>query len=183
MAFNDNAKPKAKPERFKLYLRVGGTDLSPTFELQGKGIGSYTFEQNEEIKSVKDVLGGTDNTRSTSSPVLSGIQLYIRKDSALAEMIDDAYFTRDYSKLDEVEALEKFEYRDGATEGTCKARKDTVLISINSFVNEAEDYLHYDVDFHFSNRLTFGTMPIIDGSTIEFTPDEEEEEEEKDTNL
>jgi hypothetical protein len=45
------------------------------------------------------------------------------------------------------------------------------MISINSFSGEAGSYLGFDVDFHYANKTTTGTMPKVDDETITFTPD------------
>lgn len=172
MAFNENVNPKAKTERFKIYVDVGNSGLTPTWELQGRGVESWTVEQNQDINKTSDVLGYVDMGRGAAQPTQSGISLAIRKDSALGEMLFDAWFSGDFSKLDSVKILQKFEIKDGATTGTCLARQQNgCMIAINSFNGEAGGYLNFDVDFHYSNEIITGTMPITDGQTIEFTPD------------
>ena len=75
--------------------------------------------------------------------------------------------------------LQKFEFIDGVTADTCVARQEEdVMIAINNFTGEAGDYLSFEIDIHYANKSTIGTMPIADGSTITFTPDSAEEPEE-----
>lgn len=171
MAFNNNAKPKAKTERFKIYIDTSTTS-SPTWELQGRGVESWTVEQNQDITKTPDVLGYVDIERGTAQPVQSGVTLALRQGSTLAEMLFDAFYSGDYSKLDSIKILQKFEVKDGTASNTCLAREqDGCLIAINSFNGEAGGYLNFDVDFHYSNIITTGTMPMEDGTPITFTPD------------
>ena len=87
-------------------------------------------------------------------------------------MLFDAWFNNDKSALDSVKILQKFEFVDGDTEGTCRARlEEDVMISINSFNGEAGSYLGFECDFHYANKSTPGTMPKVDGEEIKFTPD------------
>lgn len=177
MAFNSNVNPKAKTEKFKIYMDVGTSALTPVWELQGRGVESWTVEQNQDINKTPDVLGYVDMDRSVAQPTQSGVALAIRKGSVFGEMLFNAFFSGDYSALDDIKILQKFEIVDGEETDTCLARlQEHCLIAINSFSGEAGGYLGFDVDIHYSNEIITGTMPIKDGSTIEFTPDEEEEE-------
>lgn len=172
MAFNDNAAPKIKTEKFKIYAQVGGTDALPTWELQGRGVESWTVDENADITKTPDVLGYVDMERGTAQPAQSGVTLRLRKGSVLAEMLFDAWYKGDYSKLDSVAMLQKFEFVDGETTGTCLARlQKNCMIAINNFSGEAGGYLAFEVDIHYSNEIITGTMPIVDGETITFTPD------------
>ena len=45
------------------------------------------------------------------------------------------------------------------------------MIAINNFTGEAGGYLGFDLDIHYANKTTTGTMPKVDGETITFTPD------------
>ena len=68
--------------------------------------------------------------------------------------------------------LEKFEFVDGDGSNTCLARmEEDVMIAINNFTGEAGGYLGFEVDIHYANKTTTGTMPKVDGETITFTPD------------
>lgn len=172
MAFNDFANPKIETKRFKIYIDVG-TALTPTWEIQGRGVESWTVEQNQDIEKTPDVLGFVDMERGTAQPTQSGVTLNLRKGSVLAEKLFNAFFKGDLSSLDAVSILQKFEFIDGTKEDTCLARlQNNCMIAVNSFNGEAGGYLNFDVDIHYSNEIVTGTMPIIDGSPITFTPDE-----------
>lgn len=169
--FNSNASPKIKTECFKIYADVGGA-TSPTWELQGRGIESWTLEENSSINKTPDVLGYIDMERDVSQPTQSGVQIKLRKGSLFGQMLFDAWFKHDTSKIDSIKMLQKFEFVDGTGEGTCLARlEDEVMIGINNFTGEAGGFLGFEVDIHYANKTTFGTMPKVDGDTITFTPD------------
>ena len=169
--FNSYASPKAKTERFKIYIDVSD-EKAGDYELQGKGIESWTTDTGEEITKTKDVLGGVEVERSTPEPTQTGVRIFVRKGSKFAQMIADAEFTGDTSKLDSMNILKKYEFFDGDDENTCKAKLEKdVTIGITSFEGEAGGYLAYMVDFHYANRFITGTMPKVDGETITFTPD------------
>lgn len=168
--FNSFANPKIETKRFKIYADVGGTD-TPTWELQGRGVESWTIEENSDVEKVTDVLGFVDMERGTAQPTQSGVAIKLRKESQLAQMLFDAWFNGDTSKLNAIKMLHKFEFADGESEGTCLARlEEDVMISIGSFEGEAGGYLGFTVDFHYANKRTLGTMPKVDGETITFTP-------------
>lgn len=172
MEFNTLASPKIKTEYFKIYAQVGGTASLPTWELQGRGVESWNVEQNQDITKTPDVLGYVDMERGTAQPTQGGVTLRLRKGSVLAEMLFNAWFSGDYSALDAISLLQKFEFVDGSTAETCKARlQKNCMIAINNFSGEAGGYLGFDVDIHYSNEITTGTMPKVDGETITFTPD------------
>lgn len=169
--FNNYANPKVETKRFKIYADVGTGD-TPEWELQGRGVGSWTVDENQEITKETDVLGLVDMERGTPQPTQSGVDIKLRKGSKLGEMLFDAYFTRNYENLNAIKILQKFEFADGADENTCKARlEEDVMISINSFSGEAGAYLGFNIDIHYANKTTTGTMPKVDGETITFTPD------------
>ena len=169
--FNAYAAPKVETKRFKIYADVSTTG-TPEWELQGRGIESWTVEENSSVNKVPDVLGFVDMERETAQPTQSGVALKLRKDSKLGQIIFDAWFKRDNSKIDAMKILQKFEFADGATENTCLARlEEDVMIAINSFTGEAGGYLGFEVDIHYANKTTTGTMPKVDGATITFTPD------------
>lgn len=169
--FNNFANPKIETKRFKLYADVGDGDV-PEWELQGRGVESWSIEQNEDITKTTDVLGFIDMERSIAQPTQSGVNVRLRQGSKLGAMLFDAWFNNDKSALDSVKILQKFEFVDGDTEGTCRARlEEDVMISINSFNGEAGSYLGFECDFHYANKSTPGTMPKVDGEEIKFTPD------------
>lgn len=172
MAFNDKVNPKAKTEYFKIYADVSASGLAPEWELQGRGVESWNIEENSDISKTTDVLGYLDLERGTAQPTQSGVAIRVRKGSKLAELLFDAWFTGDKSKLDAVKILQKFEFVDGSDESTCKARlEEDVMISINNFSGEAGGFLSFDIDLHYSNKRKLGTMPKVDGETITFTED------------
>lgn len=169
--FNNYAAPKVETKRFKIYADVGTSD-TPEWELQGRGVESWTVEENSDVEKVTDVLGMVDMERSTAQPTQSGLAIKLRKGSKLGEMLFDAWFKRDYTKLNAIKILQKFEFADGKTENTCLARlEEDVMVAINNFTGEAGGYLGFEVDFHFANKTTLGTMPKVDSETITFTPD------------
>lgn len=168
--FNSFANPKIETKRFKIYADVGGT-TTPTWELQGRGVESWTIEENEDVTKTPDVLGYVDIERGTAQPTQSGVVVRLRKESKLGKLLFDAWYTGDKAKLDALKILQKFEFVDGADANTCLARlEEDVLISVNSFNGEAGGYLSFDIDIHYANKRTCGTMPKEDGETITFTP-------------
>ena len=169
--FNSYANPKVETKRFKIYADVGTSD-TPEWELQGRGIESWTVEENSDVEKVTDVLGTVDMERGTAQPTQSGVAIKLRKGSKLGEMLFDAFFTRNYEKLNAIKILQKFEFADADTENSCLARlEEDVMIAINNFTGEAGGYLGFEVDIHYANKTTTGTMPKVDGETITFTPD------------
>lgn len=171
--FNNFANPKVETKRFKIYADVGNS-TSPEWELQGRGVESWTIEENSDVNKVTDVLGFVDMERGTAQPTQSGVAIKLRQGSKFAEMLFDAWFRHDTTQLDAVKILQKFEFADGETENTCLARlEEDVMIAVNNFTGEAGGYLGFECDFHYANKTTFGTMPKVDGETITFTPDEE----------
>ena len=172
MSFNDKVNPKAKTEFFKIYADVSGNGLAPEWELQGRGVESWTVEENQDVEKTTDVLGYVDMERGTAQPTQSGLSLRLCKGSKLAELLFDAWFTGDKSKLDSIKILQKFEFVDGESESTCKARlEEDVMIAINNFSGEAGGYLGFDIDIHYANKRKLGSMPKVDGETITFTED------------
>lgn len=168
--FNSFANPKIETKRFKVYADVGGT-TTPTWELQGRGVESWSIEEGADVEKTTDVLGMVDMERAPAQPTQSGVSLKLRKESKLGKMLFDAWYSRDMSKLNSMKILQKFEFADGATDETCLARlEDDVMISINNFTGEAGSYLGFEIDIHYANKTTLGTMPITDGETITFTP-------------
>lgn len=169
--FNAYAAPKIETKRFKIYADVGAS-AEPEWELQGRGVESWTVEENSDVEKVTDVLGYVDMERGTAQPTQSGVAIKLRKGSKFGQMLFDAWFKHDTSKLDAIKMLQKFEFVDGTGEGTCLARlEEDVMIAINNFTGEAGGYLGFEVDIHYANKTTTGTMPKVDGVSITFTPD------------
>lgn len=168
--FNDFANPKIETKRFKIYADVGGT-TTPTWELQGRGVESWSIEEGSDVEKIPDVLGMVDMERSISQPTQNGVSLKLRKESKLGKILFDAWYSNDMSKLDSMKILQKFEFAEGGTENTCLARlEEDVMIVINNFTGEAGSYLGFEIDIHYANKTTLGTMPTTDGETITFTP-------------
>ena len=171
MEFNNYANPKVETKRFKIYADVGDS-TTPDWELQGRGVESWTVEENSDVEKTTDVLGYVDMERGTAQPTQSGVTLKLRNGSKLGQILFNAWYKRDNSKIDAMKILQKFEFADGPSEDTCLARlEEDVMISINNFTGEAGGYLGFEVDIHYANKTTTGTMTKTDGPTIEFTPD------------
>lgn len=169
--FNSLANPKVETKRFKIYADVGTNASTPTWELQGRGVESWSIEEGADVEKTTDVLGMVDMERSTAQPTQSGVAIKLRKGSKLAEILFEAWYSRDMSKLNSMKILQKFEFSDGSTESTCRARlEEDVMIAINNFTGEAGGYLGFEIDIHYANKTTLGTMPTTDGETITFTP-------------
>lgn len=172
MIFNDKVNPKAKTELFKIYANVATDSANPEWELQGRGVENWSVEENQDIEKKTDVLGYVDMERGTAQPTQSGVAVKLRKGSKLGAMLFDAWFTGDKSKLDSVNILQKFEFVDGESVDTCKARlEEGAMIAINNFTGEAGGYLGFEIDIHYSNKRTLGTMSKVDGNSVTFTPD------------
>lgn len=175
MAFNDLVNPKAKTQLFKIYADVSATS-TPSYELQGRGVTEWTVEENQDVNKETDVLGFIDIDKGIPQPVQSGVVIKLRKNSALAEILFNAWFSGDTSKLDNIDILQKFEFIDiPVTSGdptSCKAKLEKgCVISINSFNGEANGYLGFDIDIHYSNDRVLGSMTKVDASPVVFTPD------------
>ena len=169
--FNSYASPKVETKRFKIYADVG-SGTTPEWELQGRGVESWTVEENQDVEKTTDVLGTVDMERGTAQPTQSGVAIKLRKGSKLGQMLFNAWYKRDYEKLNAVKILQKFEFVDGETDGTCLARlEEDVMIAVNNFTGEAGGYLGFEVDIHYANKTTTGTMSKVDGDTITFTED------------
>lgn len=172
MEFNDKVNPKAETKLFKIYADVSSNGSTPEWELQGRGVESWSVEENQDVEKKTDVLGFVDMERGTAQPTQSGVAVKLRKGSKFGQLLFDAWFTGDKSKLDAVKILQKFEFVDGVTTGTCRARlEEDVMIAINNFTGEAGGYLGFEIDIHYANKRTLGSMTKVDGNSITFTPD------------
>lgn len=173
LTFNEKVNPKAKTEYFKIYADISADGSEPKWELQGRGVTSWTVEQNQDITKEPDVLGYVDIERGTAQPTQSGVSIKLRKGSKFGEMLFNAWMTGNMSRLDNIKMLQKFEFVDGTAEDKCKARlQEECVIAINNFTGEAAGYLGFEIDIHYSNKITIGEMAVTDGASIEFTPDE-----------
>ena len=110
--FNNFASPKVETKRFKIYADVGSSS-SPEWELQGRGVESWTVEENSDVEKTTDVLGTVDMERGVPQPTQSGVAIKLRKGSKLGQLLFDAWFNRDYEKLNAIKILQKFEFADG----------------------------------------------------------------------
>ena len=70
--FNSYAAPKVETKRFKIYADVGSSG-TPEWELQGRGVESWTVEENSDVEKTTDVLGYVDMERGTAQPTQSGV--------------------------------------------------------------------------------------------------------------
>jgi hypothetical protein len=177
LKFNDKVNPKAKTEFFKIYADVSESGIAPEYELQGRGVGSWTITSNASVNKTNDVLGMVDMERENSQPTQS-FEIKLRKGSKFAEILTEAFFKNKTSRIDAMTILQKLEFIDGEAEGTCFARLEKdVLVELTSFTGEAGGYLGFEGTFHYANNTVYGTMPKVDGETIVFTPDTEAESE------
>ncbi len=162
-----NMNPKARVDLFGLYV-----DVNSKMELQGRGIASWTIDQNQDINQEADVLGYVDNTRGTAKPTQAVDTFYLRKDSELGKMFFNAWFNNDMTALDALTFYQKFKFMEGSTPDKCLARKcPNTMVSIESFNGEAENYLSFSVTFYYSGEIETGEMSIEDGATPSFAPD------------
>lgn len=169
--FNSLANPKIETKRFKIYADVSTTG-TPEWELQGRGVESWSVDENADIEKTPDVLGMVDMERGDAQPTQSGVTIKLRKGSKLGEMLFNAWFTRDMTALNSMKILQKFEFIDGSDNTNCKARlEEDVMIAINNFTGEAGAYLGFEIDIHYANKTTLGEMAKEDGESITFTPD------------
>lgn len=170
--FNEHASPKIETKYFKIYADVGTSSETPTWELQGRGVESWSIEEGADVEKTNDVLGMVDMERATAQPTQSGVSIKLRKGSKLGEMLFNAWYTRDMSKLNSMKILQKFEFIDGKTASNCKARlEEDVMIAINNFTGEAGSYLGFEIDIHYANKTTLGEMAKIDADPVTFTAD------------
>ncbi len=176
MAFNDLVSPKAKTELFKIYVDVS-SGTTAEYELQGRGVAEWTVDNSEDIEKNIDVLGYVEMDRGIAQPVQSGVAIKLRKGSKLAELLFNAWYSGDKSKLDNISILQKFEFIDapiaeGETVATsCLAKLEKgCVISLNSFNGEAGGYLGFEIDINYSNDRVLGTMTKVDANPVVFTP-------------
>lgn len=167
---NDKASPKIETQCFKIYADVSTTGDTEEWELQGRGVESWTVEEGSDIEKTTDVLGEVDMQRGTPQPSQTGVAIKLRKNSKLAEILFEAWYTRDMSKLNSMKILQKFEFIDGSDATKCLARlEENVMIAINNFTGEAAGYLGFEIDIHYANNTTLGEMDKVDGAKIVFS--------------
>lgn len=170
--FNSLANPTVDTKHFKIYADVSTTS-TPEYELQGRGVTSWTEAQNVDTNSDEDVLGFVDFTFSNPKPTQDA-DIKVRKDSKLGGMLFDAYFNGK-GRIENINILQKYEMVDASTEDStnCKARlQKGVAIVINEFTGEAGNKLTFSTTWNYTGEITAGKMPKTDGTSITFTPDE-----------
>lgn len=168
--FNENASPKVKTEKMLYYFNVG-TAENPEWELQGRGIESWSEELGASVEKSKDVLGHIDMERSTPEPTQS-VTLKLRSDNKFTQKLAEADFTGDTTFIDSIQVLKKWLFLDGSTTEACKAKLESnVMVEVSTRSAEAGGYVQYEVTLHYANDYVTGEMPKVDGTTIKFTPD------------
>lgn len=168
--FNDKANPKIETKNLSLYADVGAA-TTPEWELQGRGIANWNFEENADVEKETDVLGMVDMERGTPQRAITGIEMKFRKDHKLGAMIFEAWYSGDYSALNALKILVVYGFVDGsASDGSfLAAQEEDVLIGVNSVSAEAGGYITADIDINFANKRTLGTATIVSGGTVTFT--------------
>ena len=169
--FNSLANPTVDTKHFKIYADVSTTG-TPEYELQGRGVTSWTEAQNVDTNSEEDVLGYVDFTFSNPKPTQDA-DIKVRKDSKLGGMLFDAYFSGK-GRIENINILQKYEMVDATSSDSenCKARlQKGVAIVINEFTGEAGNKLTFSTTWNYTGEITTGKMPKTDGASITFTPD------------
>lgn len=172
--FNSFANPTVDTKHFKIYANVS-TTTTAEYELQGRGVTSWTDTQNIDTNSEEDVLGYVDFTFSKPKSTQDA-DIKVRKGSKLGMMLFDAYFKGD-GKIENIDILQKYEMVDASDSDSdnCKARlQKGCAIVINEFTGEAGGKLTFSVTFNYTGEITTGKMAKTDPSTIVFTADSAE---------
>lgn len=171
--FNSNANPTVDTKCWKIYADVKDTGTTPTWELQGRGIESWTEALNVDTDSTEDVLGFVDFSFGNPKPT-QDVDIKVRKDSKLGGMLFDAYFNGK-GRIENIDILQKYEMVDAgsADSENCKARiQKGCAIVINEFQGEAGGKLTFSTTWNYTGQITTGKMPKTDGTSITFTADE-----------
>lgn len=170
LEYNKYANPKVKTKYMKYYFNVGGNN-EEKWELQGRGVESWSEEFGSEIEKTKDVLGKVDMERGDPEPTQS-ITLKLRSDNEFSKKIAEADLTGDTSFFDDMQVLKKYEFLDGKTDEKCKAKLEKgVCVEITTRNAEAGGYIEYELTLNYANDYVVGEMDKVDGATIKFTPD------------
>lgn len=176
MAFNEFATPTVATERLKLYLDIGTSASSPTWELEGRGVKSNSIDTGVDISNDTDVLGIVDVTVSKPKPTME-MEFKIRKGTVLGEKAIQSFRTRT-CVLENQTVILKYEFLDAGTSGStalanCKADKETdCTIALTNISAEAGDYITCTATLYFSNSTIEGYMPKTDGESISWTEGE-----------
>lgn len=173
MAFNEFASPTVETERLKLYLDIGTSEDSPTWELEGRGVANNSIDTGVDVSNDPDVLGIIDVTVSKPKPTME-MEFKIRKGTLLGEKAIESFRTRTCA-LENQTVLLKYEFLDAGTAGSgnatnCKADKETeCTIVLTNIAAEAGGYITCTATLYFSNKRTEGYMPKVDASPIAWT--------------
>lgn len=172
--FNSNANPTVDTKCWKFYADVKDTASSTAvWELQGRGVESWTEALNIDTDSSEDVLGYVDFSFSNPKPT-QDVDIKVRKDSKLGGMLFDAYYSGK-GRIENIDILQKYEMVDAGTSDAqnCKARiQKGCAIVINEFQGEAGGKLTFSTTWNYTGQITTGKMPKTDGATVTFTADE-----------
>lgn len=172
--FNSNANPTVDTKCWKFYADVkDAAGSTAVWELQGRGVESWTEALNIDTDSSEDVLGYVDFSFSNPKPT-QDVDIKVRKDSKLGGMLFDAYYSGK-GRIENIDILQKYEMVDAGTSDAqnCKARiQKGCAIVINEFQGEAGGKLTFSTTWNYTGQITTGKMPKTDGVTITFTADE-----------
>ena len=172
--FNSNANPTVDTKCWKFYADVkDAAGSTAVWELQGRGVESWTEALNIDTDSSEDVLGYVDFSFSNPKPT-QDVDIKVRKDSKLGGMLFDAYYSGK-GRIENIDILQKYEMVDaGASDAqNCKARiQKGCAIVINEFQGEAGGKLTFSTTWNYTGQITTGKMPKTDGATVTFTADE-----------
>lgn len=173
MAFNEFATPTVATERLKLYLDIGTSTSSPTWELEGRGVKNNSIDTGVDVSNDTDVLGIVDVTVSKPKPTME-MEFKIRKGTVLGEKAIQSFRTRT-CVLENQTVILKYEFLDAGEQGSgtatnCKADKETdCTIALTNISAEAGDYITCTATLYLSNSTVEGYMPKTDGESITWT--------------
>ena len=171
--FNSNANPTVDTKCWKFYADVKDSGTSAVWELQGRGVESWTEALNIDTDSSEDVLGYVDFSFSNPKAT-QDVDVKVRKDSKLGGMLFDAYYSGK-GRIENIDILQKYEMVDAGSSDSqnCKARiQKGCAIVINEFNGEAGGKLKFSTTWNYTGQIVIGKMPKTDGETVTFTADE-----------
>ena len=173
MAFGEFANPTVATERLKVYLDIGTSTESPTWELEGRGVQNNSIDTGVDVSNDTDVLGIVDVTVSKPNPKME-MEFKIRKGTVLGEKAIQSFRSRT-CVLENQTVVLKYEFLDAGTAGSgnatnCKADKETdCTIALTNISAEAGDYITCTATLYFSNETVEGYMSKVDASQITWT--------------
>lgn len=176
MSFNEFATPTVATERLKVYLDIGTSTSSPTWELEGRGVQNNSIDTGVDVSNDTDVLGIVDVTVSKPKPTME-MEFKIRKGTVLGEKAIQSFRSRT-CVLENQTVVLKYEFLDAGAAGSgnatnCKADKETdCTIALTNISAEAGDYITCTATLYFSNSTVEGYMPKVDASPITWTEGE-----------